>query len=249
MDFTAKNVNTPPHEAPLSRTEMLIGEEGLDRLKSSKICIFGIGGVGGYVTEALARCGVGHLTLIDPDTVSVSNINRQILATHSTVGRLKTSVARERILSISPGTVVEERNVYYTPECADLFDASEFDYVVDCIDHVGGKIEIISRAHAKGVPVISSMGAGNKLDPTRFKVADISKTFSDPLAKAVRTRLRRLGINHTKVVFSDEAPVVPGGSVPGSISFVPSAAGLIIASEVVKDIVKGKDQGVENSTV
>lgn len=236
MELSENNISTPPTESFLSRTERLIGKEGVRLLKDAKICVFGVGGVGGYAVEALARCGVGHLTLIDPDAVSVSNINRQIIATHNTVGRLKTSVAKERIHSISPDTTVEEINIFYTEECADIFDPSGFDYVIDCIDHVAGKIEIISRSHSAGVPVISSMGAGNKLDPTAFKVADISKTHSDPLAKAVRTRLRKLGINHLKVVFSDEPPVVTSAGSPASISYVPSVAGLIIASEVIKDI-------------
>ena len=206
MDLARNKTDTSPIESPLSRTEMLIGEAGLRRLKDARICVFGVGGVGGYATEALARCGVGHLTLVDPDTVSVSNINRQIIATHHTVGRLKTSVAKERILSISPDTTVEERNIYYTPECGDCFDASEFDYVIDCIDHVGGKIEIISRSHKAGVPVISSMGAGNKLDATAFEVADIAKTSVCPLARVMRRELKKRGIEHVKVVYSKEEP-------------------------------------------
>ena len=232
--------NTPPVDNQHTRTEMLIGKEAAVRLRRAKICIFGIGGVGGYAAEALARCGVGSLCLIDPDRVSVSNINRQIIATHSTVGELKTEVFRKRIFDISPDTAVETRNIFYTAECAEDFNPLEFDYILDCIDHVTGKIEIITRAVSAGVPVISAMGAGNKLDPTRFRVTDISKTNSDPLARAVRSRLRRAGINHVKVVFSDEPPYrqFTDDPAPASISFVPSVMGLVMASEVVRDITR-----------
>lgn len=230
--------DTPPSDGRHSRTEMLIGKEAAERIRRAKICIFGIGGVGGYAAEALARCGVGRLCLIDPDRVSLSNINRQIIATHKTVGMLKTEAFRQRIGEISPETEVEERNLFYTAECAEDFNPADFDYVLDCIDHVSGKIEIIKRCVTAGVPVISAMGAGNKLDPTRFRVSDISKTRDDPLARAVRTGLRRLGINHTKVVFSDEPPYKAhtDAPCPASISFVPSVMGLIMAGEVIRDL-------------
>ena len=219
---------------------MMLGAEGVARLSASRVAVFGIGGVGGYAVEALARAGVGHLTLVDSDRVSVSNINRQIIATHDTVGEYKTEAARDRIYSINPDATVECRNIFFDESVKDTFDLSSFDYVVDAIDSLSAKIELIALAHGLGVPIISAMGAGNKLDPTRFEVSDISKTEVCPLAKAVRIGLRKLGINHHKVVYSKEKPIEKSRETdyPASISFVPSAMGLVMASEVVKDLIK-----------
>lgn len=235
-----------------SRTELLLGSEAMEKLKKSRIAVFGVGGVGGYTVEALARSGVGAIDLIDNDTVSLTNINRQIIATLDTVGRDKVEVARERIKSINPDCVVTEHKCFYLPETAERFDFSSYDYVVDAIDTVKGKLEIVMRAKECNVPVISSMGAGNKLDPTAFEVADISKTSVCPLAKVMRVQLRKRGVNHLKVVYSKEAPITPvinddareelsqtvRRTLPGSTAFVPSVVGLIIASEVVKDLIK-----------
>lgn len=224
-------------ESIYTRTEMLLGREGVELLKHARVGVFGIGGVGGYAVEALARAGVGNLTLIDADIVSVSNINRQIIATQKTVGMYKTEAARERISDINPDCNVECHNIFYSSEETGGIDLSEFDYIVDAIDSVRSKLFLIEGAVRCGVRIISSMGAGNKLDPTRFTVSDISKTHTCPLAKVMRTELRRRGINHLKVVFSDEEPVNRGGErTPGSVSFVPSVVGLIIAGEVIKDI-------------
>lgn len=226
-----------------SRTELLIGEAGVNRLSSSRVAIFGVGGVGGYVAEALARAGVGSLDLIDKDDVSVSNINRQIIALHSTIGKYKVDVAQERIRDINPDCQVNVYRTFYLPETADQFDFSKYDYVVDAIDTVTGKIQLVLQAQACGTPIISSMGAGNKLDPTRFEVADIYRTSVCPLAKVMRRELKARGVKHLKVVYSKEPPLTPnvssrenGKQVPGSISFVPSVVGLIIAGEVIKDI-------------
>ena len=217
------------------RTEMMLGEDAVKRLKSSHVAVFGIGGVGGFAVEALARAGVGKLTLIDSDRVSMSNINRQIIALHSTVGRYKTEVMKERIADINPDCEVTVINEFYSEE--NTISLEGFDYVADCIDSVKSKLHLITAAHTLGISLISSMGAGNKLDPTRFKVSDISKTHTDPLAKVIRTELRKRGINHLKVVFSDEEPINPTGErTPGSISFVPSVVGLIIAGEIIKDL-------------
>lgn len=224
-------------ESIYTRTEMLLGREGIERLRAARVAVFGVGGVGGYTVEALARAGVGALTLIDADRVSVSNINRQIIATHKTVGMNKTEAARERIGEINPDCKVECHNIFYSADCDGGIDLTRFDYVVDAIDSVRAKLHLIKSATEAGVPVISSMGAGNKLDPTRFRVADISKTHTCPLAKVIRTELRKAGINHLKVVFSDEEPKGKAGErTPGSVSFVPSVVGLIIAGEVIKDI-------------
>lgn len=228
-----------------SRTELLIGEEGVRRLQAARVAIFGIGGVGGYVVEALARSGVGAFDLIDNDVVSLTNINRQIIAVHDTIGRYKTEVMRERILSINPWARVEVHNCFYLPETAGEFDFCQYTYVVDAVDTVTAKIEIIMQAKEKGVPVISSMGAGNKLDAAAFRVADIYETSVCPLAKVMRRELKKRGVKDLKVVFSTEQPITPGASeevttkrvTPGSIAFVPSVAGLILAGEVVKDIV------------
>ena len=225
-------------ETQHTRTEMLIGSDALLKLKSATVAVFGVGGVGGYAVEALARAGVGRLVLVDSDVVSVSNINRQIIATHSTVGMYKTEAMRDRLLEINPDISVELHTVFFDETRLSEFDFSSYDYVVDAIDSLGAKIELIVAAKAAGVPIISAMGAGNKLDPTRFEISDISKTEVCPLARAVRTRLRKRGINNLKVVYSKELPHVEheGERVPASISFVPSAMGLIIASAVVRDI-------------
>lgn len=241
-----------------SRTAAMLSEEGYLRLRGARVAVFGIGGVGGYAVEALARAGVGALDLIDSDKVSVSNINRQIIATRATVGQYKTEAARARIMEINPECRVRCYNVFFSLDEAECFDFSSYDYIVDAIDSTAQKVDLIELAHNKNVKIISAMGAGNKLDPTRFRVADISKTTVCPLAKAVRTQLRRRGINHTKVVFSDEEPVFAlindtvseegmehftdgqkkyaARRAPGSVSFVPSVMGLIIAGEVIKDI-------------
>ena len=228
-----------------SRTAVLLGDEGLEKLKKSRVAVFGVGGVGGYVVEALARSGVGALDLIDMDRVSESNINRQIIALHSTIGKLKTEVAGMRAKDINPDICVRMHNVFYLPETAVQFDFSNYDYVVDAIDTVSGKISIIERANEANVPVISSMGTGNKLDPTQFEVADISKTSVCPLARVMRRELKKRGIQHLKVVYSkEEAMSSPlkdeesGKSIPGSVAFVPSVAGLINAREVIKDLIK-----------
>ena len=219
-----------------TRTEMMLGEDAVARLKAAKVAVFGVGGVGGFTAEALCRAGVGSITLVDSDRVAVSNINRQIIATHSTVGKYKTEAMRERMADINPDCRVTCVSEFYSEENEIPLDG--LDYVADCIDSVKSKLHLITRATESGVRVISSMGAGNKLDPTRFTVADISKTHTDPLAKVVRTELRKRGINHLKVLFSDEPPINPSGErTPGSISFVPSVVGLIIAGEIIKDIV------------
>ena len=228
-----------------SRTALLIGEEGVEKLKKSRVAVFGIGGVGGYAVEALARSGVGSLELIDKDTVSVSNINRQIIALHSTVGRYKTETAAERVRDINPDIAVTVRNTFYLTETASEFDFASYDYIVDAIDTVSGKIALIEQAKRAGTPVISSMGAGNKLDPTAFEVADIAKTSVCPLARVMRRELKKRGIEHVKVVYSKEEPLPSeakdegtGKAIPASIAFVPSVVGLIIAGEVIKDLIK-----------
>ena len=231
-----------------SRSALLLGEEGIEKLNKSKVAVFGVGGVGGYVAEALARSGVGHFVLVDNDDVSITNINRQIIATTKTVGRDKVEVMRERILEINPEADIEIRKCFYLPENADTFDFSDYSYVVDAVDTVTAKLEIIVRAKEADVPVISSMGAGNKLDPTKFEVADIYKTSVCPLAKVMRHECKKRGITKLKVVYSKEESMkpimtsneeIPEGkrAIPGSVAFVPSVAGLIIAGEVVKDIV------------
>lgn len=221
---------------------MMLGEEGIEKLEQSSVAVFGVGGVGGYAVEALARSGVGRLTLIDSDRVSRSNINRQIIALQSSVGMLKVEVAKARILDINPGCKVNALPMFFLPENADSFDFSGFDYVIDAVDTVAAKVEIICRAKDAGVKVISSMGAGNKLDPTRFCVADIYETSVCPLARVMRQRLRKRNIDAVKCVYSDEEPVAAftgGERVPASNAFTPAAAGLIIAGEVIKDIVYG----------
>lgn len=221
-----------------SRSERLIGAEALERLKQSRVAIFGVGGVGGYVMEALARSGVGTLDLIDSDEVAPSNINRQIIALHSTLGEKKVKVAKRRVLDINPTATVNAHTVFYLPETAHLFDFSEYDYVVDAIDTVSGKLELVKRAKAAGVPIICSMGAGGKLDPCRFEVADIYQTSVCPLAKVMRSLCRKNGIDSLKVVYSrEETRSLPSTErTPASMIFAPAAAGLAIAAEVVRDL-------------
>ena len=233
---------------------MLIGKENLDKLKNSKIAVFGIGGVGGYVCEALARSGIGSFLLVDSDTVSETNINRQIIATVMTVGRPKTEVMKERMLQINPEVRVEIRDCFFLPGNADSFDLSGYDYIIDAVDTVTAKLALIEKAKSVNVPVISAMGAGNKLDPSAFRVADIYDTHICPLARIMRKECKKRGIDSLKVVYSEEEPRKPFGEaaqiasderdadaprrdLPGSIAFVPPAVGLIIASEVVKDLI------------
>lgn len=234
-------------EDQFSRTRMLLGDEGMCRLKRARVAVFGIGGVGGHAAEALARSGVGGLELIDKDTVSMSNLNRQIIALHSTVGRYKTEVMKERILDICPETEVAVHNCFFLPETAGQFDFSRYSYVVDAVDTVTAKLEIVLRAKAAGVPVISAMGAGNKLDPALFRVADIYSTEMCPLAKVMRRELKKRQVKKLKVVYSPEPPRIPFGAageepgrraVPGSTAFVPSVAGLVLAGEVIRDLVE-----------
>ena len=231
------------------RTQMLLGTAALEKLQKARVAVFGIGGVGGYTVEALARSGIGQLDLIDSDSVSISNINRQILATHSTVGMLKVEAAKQRVLDINPDCVVRTHSVFYTPDIADQFDFTEFDYIVDAIDTVTGKLALVERATAAGTPIICCMGTGNKLDASAFEVADISKTSMCPLARIMRKELGKRGIKHVKVVYSKEEALTPTGweeeaaalgkrQIPGSVAFVPGAAGLILAGEVIKDLAK-----------
>ena len=231
------------------RTAMLLGEDAVNRLQNARVAVFGIGGVGGYTVEALARSGIGQLDLIDSDTVSVSNINRQILATHSTVGMPKVEAARARVLDINPECCVRTHQVFYTPETAHLFDFSEYDYIVDAIDTVTGKLALVERANAAGTPIICCMGTGNKLDASAFQVADISRTSMCPLARIMRKELGKRGIKHLKVVYSQEEALSPTGweeeaaalgkrQIPGSVAFVPGAAGLILAGEVIRDLAR-----------
>ena len=225
------------------RTKGLLGEDAIEKLRAAKVAVFGIGGVGGYVAEALARSGVGTLDLIDKDVVSITNINRQIVALHSTVGKPKTSVMRERIADINPDCTVTEHQIFYLPENADCIDLSAYDFVVDAIDTVSAKLELAVRTKELGVPFISCLGTGNKLDPTRLEIADISKTSVCPLARVMRRELRQRGINHLTVLYSTELPIKSTITenerpVPASSAFVPSAAGLIIASHVVRELIK-----------
>lgn len=243
-----------------SRTQLLLGPEAMDRLAHSRVAVFGIGGVGGYTVEALARSGIGALDLIDDDRVCLTNINRQILATRKTVGKYKVDVAAERISDINPRCAVRTYKTFYLPDTAEEFDFSQYDYVVDAIDTVSGKIQLVLAAQAAGTPIISSMGAGNKLDAAAFRVADITQTSVCPLARVMRWELKKRGVRHLKVVYSKEKPIrpledlsiscrahciCPPGTkrhctdrrdIPGSVAFVPSVVGLIIAGEVVKDL-------------
>ena len=245
-----------------SRTQLLLGPEGMKKLSESRVAVFGIGGVGGYAVEALARSGVGALDLIDDDKVCLTNINRQIIATRKTVGKYKVDVAEERIHDINPDCVVKTYKTFYMPDTASQFDFSEYDYVIDAIDTVTGKLELIEQAKKAGTPIISSMGAGNKLDPTAFEVTDLYKTSVCPLAKVMRRECKKRGIKSLKVVYSKEQPIrpledmsiscrqhcicPPGAErkcterrdIPGSTAFVPSVVGLIIAGEVIKDLIK-----------
>ena len=232
-----------------TRTALLLGEDAMRKLNRSRVAVFGIGGVGGYAVEALARSGVGAFELIDRDVVSESNLNRQIIATHKTIGRGKTEVMAELIHDINQDAQVTQRRCFYLPETADQFDFTQYDYIIDAVDTITAKIEIILRAQKAGVPVISSMGAGNKLDPSKFEAADIYKTSVDPLARVMRRELKKRGVRKLKVVYSKEEPIRPLGrieadpeagrkDVPGSAVFTPAAAGLLIASEVVKDLIR-----------
>ena len=232
-----------------SRTEILLGGSAMERLYNARVAVFGVGGVGGYVVEALARCGIGQLDLCDSDTISVSNINRQLLATHSTVGQRKVDVAKRRIEDINPRCVVRTYPFFYLPDTADAFDFTQYDYIVDAIDTVTGKLALVERAHAAGTPIICSMGTGNKLNPAGFQVADISKTSFCPLARIMRKELRKRGIDHVKVVYSQEEALTPAvdeeelartgkRQIPGSTAFVPGAAGLILAGEVIRDLIR-----------
>lgn len=243
-----------------SRTELLLGKEAMDKLSKSRVAVFGVGGVGGFTVEALARSGVGTIDLIDDDKVCLTNLNRQIIATRSTIGKYKVDVAKERILDINPNAVVHTYKMFYMPDTADQFDFTAFDYVVDAIDTVTGKIELVMQANKAKTPIISSMGAGNKLNPAMFEVADIYKTSVCPLARVMRTELKKRKIPSLKVVYSKEQPITPiddmaiscktncvcppgtarkctqRRAVPGSTAFVPSVAGLIIAGEIIKDL-------------
>ena len=229
------------------RTEMLLGTQALARLQKARVAVFGLGGVGGYTVEALARAGIGQLDLIDHDTISISNINRQLLATHSTVGMQKVDAAKQRILDINPNCIVRTFPVFYLPETADQFDFTDYDYIIDAIDTVTGKLQLVQRAKDCGTPIICCMGTGNKLDAAAFEVADISKTSMCPLARIMRKELAKRGIRQLKVVYSKEEALTPTGweeeaaqlgkrQIPGSVSFVPGTAGLILAGEVIKDI-------------
>ena len=281
-------------ENQFSRTERLLGKENMEKLSAARVCIFGIGGVGGYVAEALARSGVGHLELVDNDVVCLSNMNRQIIATHQTLGQYKVDAMKERILSINPEAEVVTHRCFYLPETQAQFDFTTFDYVVDAIDTVAGKISLVLQAEASGTPIISSMGAGNKLDPAAFQVADIYQTNVCPLAKVMRKELKKRGVKKLKVVYSKELPLSPRSeetetagvfcddqgktdmdhqehpetrfgdahhsesetektvlsrrrSIPGSVAFVPSVAGLVVAGEVVKDLLELKEMLINSS--
>ncbi|MBS7007461.1 tRNA threonylcarbamoyladenosine dehydratase [Anaerostipes sp.] len=236
-------------ESQWIRTELLLGKEAEEKLKNSHVAVFGVGGVGGYVAEALARTGVGTFDLIDKDTVSVSNINRQIIAVHSTVGKVKVEVMKERILDINPEAKVNIHKCFFLPENAEEFDFGRYSYVVDAVDTVTAKIELVLQAQKAGVPIISSMGAGNKLDPSKFEVTDIYNTSVCPLAKVMRKELKKRGVKKLKVVYSTEKALEPKidlseeegrRAVPGSVAFVPSVAGLIAAGEVIRDLVSAK---------
>ena len=238
---------------PFSRTQFLLGSDAMEKLKNARVAVFGLGGVGGYVAEALARSGVGALDLIDHDTISLTNLNRQILATRDTVGMDKAEAAAQRAKAINPDCAVRAIKTFYLPETADQFDFAQYDYIVDAIDTVTGKLMLVQAAKAAGTPIISSMGTGNKLDPTAFRVADIHETSVCPLARIIRKECRKRGIDQLKVVYSTEDPIktelppddpawaeLPEGrnALPGSVCFVPAAAGMIIAGEVIKDLIK-----------
>jgi len=234
-----------------TRTRLLLGASAMEKLKASRVAVFGLGGVGGYALEALARSGIGALDLIDHDTVSLTNLNRQILATHATIGMPKAEAARQRVLDINPEIRVTVHNTFYGPDTAAQFDFSQYDYIIDAIDTVTGKLALITQAKAAGTPILCSMGTGNKLDATKFQIADISKTSVCPLARIMRKECAKRGLKHVKVLFSTEDPIpsqpeeadlqeLPEGrrALPGSVAFVPSVAGLLIAGEVIKDLIK-----------
>ena len=223
------------------RTEMLLGEEKLNRLQNAHVAVFGIGGVGGFVVEALARAGVGALTLVDRDTVSESNLNRQIIALTNTIGRDKVDVMKERIALINPECNVDARKCFYLPDTADHFDFAEYDYIVDAVDTVTAKLELVVRAKEAGTPIISCMGTGNKLDPSQFEICDISKTSVCPLARVMRRELKKRDIDKLTVLYSKEKPIDVGGALPGSISYVPATAGLMIAGRVIQDLLEQKN--------
>lgn len=241
-------------ENQFTRSEILLGSDSMEILKNSRVAVFGVGGVGGYVVEALARSGIGHIDIIDNDTVSITNINRQIIATLSSVGKYKVDVMKERIMDINPNAEINAFRCFYLPETKDQFDFSKYDYVVDAVDTVTAKIQLILQAKEAGTKIICSMGAGNKLNPSMFEVADISETSVCPLARVMREACKKRGIRKVKVVYSKEKPIKPQKSdlsdiqnpqagrrdTPGSMAFVPSTAGLIIASEVVKDLIHFK---------
>lgn len=221
-----------------SRTENLIGANALEKLKKCHIAVFGVGGVGGFVVEALARAGVGTIDLIDSDCVDITNLNRQIIALHSTIGKQKVAVMRDRVLDINPNANVNIFPLLFLPENSSQFDFSKYDYVVDAIDNITAKIELVMKCQEANTPIIASMGTGNKLDPTKFEISDIYKTSVCPLAKVMRYELKKRGVKKLKVLYSKENPIKTADRTPASISFVPSAAGLIIAGEVIKDIIK-----------
>ncbi|MBE6836266.1 MAG: tRNA threonylcarbamoyladenosine dehydratase [Ruminococcaceae bacterium] len=225
-------------ENQFQRTELLLGKEAMEKLASCRVAVFGVGGVGGYCAEALARSGIGTLDLIDSDKVSVTNLNRQIIALHSTVGLYKVDVAKERFEDINPNIKINAFKVFYSPETENDFDFSKYDYIVDAIDTVTGKIALVVNAEKSGTPIISSMGAGNKLHPEMFEISDIYKTSVCPLARVMRRELKQRGIKKLKVVYSKEQPSVTPSEYPSSIAFTPSAAGLIIAGEVIRDLIK-----------
>lgn len=230
-------------DSRFEREELLIGKDSLSSLSRAKILLFGVGGVGGYTAECLARAGIGHLTIVDADKVDITNINRQILALDSTIGRYKVDVCKERINDINPACEVITKQLFYLPETADEINFYAYDYIADCIDTVAAKVDIISRSIEAGTPVISAMGAAGKLDSAAFRAADISKTEYCPLAKVMRRELRKRGINHVKVVYSPESPVPPKeGRRPGTISFVPAAAGITLAGEIINDLLSSKKQ-------
>jgi len=231
------------------RTALLIGQDNIEKLKNRRVAVFGVGGVGGNAAEALCRCGVGQIDVFDGDIVDITNINRQLIATQHTIGRNKVDVMRERMLEINPGIITETFKIFYLPETADSIDLSVYDYIIDAVDTMTAKLELVCRADALKIPVICSMGAANKLDPTAFEVADIYETSVCPMARVMRNELRKRGIESLKVVYSKEKPITQTGDktgdgspshrpTPASISFVPPAAGLILASEVIKDLIK-----------
>lgn len=234
---------------PFSRTELLLGQPAMDKLKSARVAVFGLGGVGGYTVEVLARSGIGALDLIDHDTISLTNINRQLLALHSTVGMSKTEAAKRRVLDINPGCRVTVHETFYGPDTAEQFDFTRYDYIVDAIDTVTAKLQLIARAKEAGTPILCCLGTGNKLDPSKFQITDISKTSVCPLARIMRKECAKRGYRNVKVLFSTEDPIISAGdtgeelpegrrSLPGSVAFVPSVAGLLIAGEVIRDLIK-----------